>query len=250
MVKEIGYSIIMVLSGIFAVLAASMSISEEIEGRTAVTLMSKPVSRRQFLLGKFGGILLAALFMTVLLGWVFLWIILFKYNYDYGPFAEVIPDPAWVLRLTEDWFGRESTAHLMRGWGFWIHDAWVALPGLVISFCQVMVLLAVAVALATRVPFIVNLIACLLVYFLGHLTPIMTAVTRERLALVHFVAQLFETLLPGLDLFDVGTAVVRPHPLPPLDYALYALNIALYAATFTTITLLFGLILFEDRDLA
>ena len=52
-------------------LAASMLISEEIEGRTAITLMSKPVSRRQFLLGKFVGLLLAALAMTGILSWFF-----------------------------------------------------------------------------------------------------------------------------------------------------------------------------------
>ena len=41
----------MLASAAFGVLVAAVSISEEIEGRTAVTLMSKPVSRRQFLLG-------------------------------------------------------------------------------------------------------------------------------------------------------------------------------------------------------
>ena len=70
MVKELGYDMTMLAAVLFGVLAASMSISEEIEGRTAITLMSKPVSRRQFLLGKFVGILLAALVMTVLLGLV------------------------------------------------------------------------------------------------------------------------------------------------------------------------------------
>src|SRR5258708_34804615 len=54
---------------LFGVLAASMSISEEIEGRTAVTLMSKPVNRRQFLIGKFLGILMACLVMTLIVGW-------------------------------------------------------------------------------------------------------------------------------------------------------------------------------------
>jgi len=44
-----------------------ISINEEIEGRTAVTLMSKPVSRRQFLMGKFVGILTACQFAPVLL---------------------------------------------------------------------------------------------------------------------------------------------------------------------------------------
>src|SRR5262249_27247808 len=53
MMKQIGFDIVMLSSVLFGVLAASMSISEEIEGRTAVTLMSKPVNRRQFLIGKF-----------------------------------------------------------------------------------------------------------------------------------------------------------------------------------------------------
>ena len=53
MMKQIGFDVIMLSAALFGVLAASMSISEEIEGRTAVTLMSKPVNRRQFLIGKF-----------------------------------------------------------------------------------------------------------------------------------------------------------------------------------------------------
>src|SRR5207302_90712 len=68
MVREIGYDTIMLAGVLFTVLAASMSISEEIEGRTAITVMSKPVSRRQFLLGKYVGIFLAGLLMIGLLG--------------------------------------------------------------------------------------------------------------------------------------------------------------------------------------
>src|SRR5262245_15424010 len=107
MVKELGYAFTMLFAGVFAVLAASMSISEEIEGRTAVTLMSKPVSRRQFLLGKFAGILLAALFMTVVLGWVLVWIIIFKQWYDPNLTGEVPPDPAWLVGMSRDLLGAE-----------------------------------------------------------------------------------------------------------------------------------------------
>src|ERR1700730_1351734 len=46
MVHELGYDITMLAGALFAVLPASLSISEEIEGRTAITVMSKPVSRR------------------------------------------------------------------------------------------------------------------------------------------------------------------------------------------------------------
>src|SRR3989440_498367 len=78
MLKELGYDVAMLAAVLFGVLAASMSISEEIEGRTAITLMSKPVSRRQFLLGKFVGILLAASVMTVLIGWCFDGVLIYK----------------------------------------------------------------------------------------------------------------------------------------------------------------------------
>jgi ABC-type transport system involved in multi-copper enzyme maturation permease subunit len=51
--KDSGLTLIMVLSMIVAVWSASVSVSEEVEGRTALTVLSKPVRRRQFILGKF-----------------------------------------------------------------------------------------------------------------------------------------------------------------------------------------------------
>jgi len=250
MVKELGYALTMLAAAAFAVIAASMSVSEEIEGRTAVTLMSKPVSRRQFLLGKFSGILMAALFMTVFLGWFLVWIILFGTGYIRLPGQVDPPDPQWVMDVAHNLFPASSGADLLRGLLLWMDDVVLTLPGLVIGFCQVMVFLAIALALATRLPVVVNWTICLAVYYLGHLTPIMTEVTRREYRLIYFVAQLFDTVLPGLDLFDVGTAVIREAPLPPLEYNLYALNVSIYAVVYTAIALLFGLILFEDRDLA
>src|SRR5437764_791425 len=80
--------------------AASMSISEEIGGRTAVTVMSKPVSRRHFLLGKFAGILLAAMLMTGLLAWIFEGMMWFKLWFD----NETVTDPIW-LESARAWLG-------------------------------------------------------------------------------------------------------------------------------------------------
>jgi ABC-type transport system involved in multi-copper enzyme maturation permease subunit len=252
MVKELCYAFTMLGPAIFGVAAACTSVTEEIEGRTAVTLMSKPISRRQFLLGKFTGITLAGLLMTALMGWVLVWVVVYKNWYDsFSPVNQVdTTDPAWVLSLVESTLPDTTAGELIRGLGVWTHDAITALPGLIIGFCQVAVLTAVAVALATRIPMVVNLTMCLLVYLLGHLTPIMTEVTRVEYKLVYFVAQLFETLLPGLDLFDVGSSIIRDQPLDPVSYGVYTFHVAVYALMYTTIALLVGLILFEDRDLA
>jgi hypothetical protein len=88
------------------------------------------------------------------------------------------------------------------------------------------------------------------VFFLGHLTPLMVQVSQRGLPLVRFMAGVFDTVLPGLEFFDVGPAIVRDTPPPPGEFAVYVGSAALYAVVYTAIALLFGLILFEDRDLA
>jgi ABC-type transport system involved in multi-copper enzyme maturation permease subunit len=176
----------------------------------------------------------------------------YKLSYERGipGQAEPAPDPAWTALLAARIFPASAGGDLLRGMFLWIADADAASPGLMIGFCQVAVLTAVAVALATRLPMVLNLSMCFLVYFLGHLTPIVTEVTQQSYALVRFFARLFETILPGLDLFDVGSAVIRDNPLDPTRYAIYTLNVVLYALTYTAIALLLGLFLFEDRDVA
>jgi ABC-type transport system involved in multi-copper enzyme maturation permease subunit len=261
MVKELCYAFTMLGPAVFAVVAACMSVTEEIEGRTAVTLMSKPIARRHFLLGKFAGISSAALFMTAWMGWVLIWVFLYKSWYDGsvpGNFVDTSGEGWAMSRIEELGLSGSTVGELARGIALWTYDAGASLPGLAIGFCQVSVLTAVAVALATRVPMVVNLTMCLLVYLMGHLTPIMTEVSgridpmtgRPRYALVAFVAQVFETIFPGLDLFDVGSSIIRDLPLDPVDYSIYTLNVALYGLTYTAIALLAGLFLFEDRDLA
>jgi hypothetical protein len=247
MVKELGYDWIILLATLFAVLAASTSISEEIEGRTAVTLMSKPVSRRQFLLGKFAGILLAAFLMTGLLSMVFFLMLWFKPWYDREP----VPPPALIADPSYYWPALGDAINAFwRGVLWWSADAVMLSSGLILGTCQVMVLLAIAVALATRLPMVVNILICLAVFFLGHLTPVLIQVTQTKFKLVQFVARLFDTLLPGLDFFNIGPALTRDVPPDPGRFAIYIGTVTLYALLYTTIALLLGLILFEDRDLA
>jgi hypothetical protein len=86
---------------------------------------------------------------------------------------------------------------------------------------------------------------------MGHLSPILKQVSQDRgSALLRFVAQLFESVLPGLELFNIGAALTRD-PLPETGpFVIYLGTVVGYALVYTTIALLFGLILFEDRDLA
>jgi hypothetical protein len=134
--------------------------------------------------------------------------------------------------------------------GLWTNDMMQINLGLVLGYCQLLVLLAIAVALATRLPMIVNLVVCLVIFFLGHLTPILTAVSQNKYALVNFTAQVFDTILPALEFFNMGPAVVRDTPLPQAQFGEYVLAVTGYSLMYAAVALLLGLILFEDRDLA
>jgi len=258
MVKELGFDIVMLCPVLFGVLNASISVYEEIEGRTAITLMSKPVSRRQFLIGKYVGVLLAAFVMTGLMGLLFPLVLIYKHWYER---MDPVPFPPELTAFLNHILPSIEAPEFYRAIGMWFFQAGEVLPGLILGFCQVMVLLAIAVALATRLPMVVNVPVCLLVYFLGHLTPVLVQVSTPRPGtnpndvpvfkkMVSFVAQVFDTILPGLQFFTLGPAVISDTPLATRDLIDYVSRSLGYAMLYTLIVLLFGLVLFEDRDLA
>lgn len=267
MMKQVDHDVVMLAAVGFGVLAAGFSISEEIEGRTAITLLSKPVSRRQFLLGKYVGILLAALAMTGILAWFMQWSVYLKPILDwYGDASDplriqILPS---LTGLAQTIAPEGEAAGWLRGIALWTADALSLLPGVLLDFGQVMVLVAIASALATRLPMPVTVLSCLLLYFLGHLAPVLLETTRHlqakyqtahgqssgALDLVQFVAQMLNTLVPALEYFNLGPAIVRDRPLPLGEYVGYVAAVLGNALLYTAIALLLGLILFEDRDLA
>lgn len=223
MYKDSGLMTITVLAILVALWTASVSVADEIEGRTALTLLSKPISRRQFVIGKFLGIVWPVLLMFIVLGaWMLLWT---SYKVVYDARETSNPDPNWQLCSSE-----------MIG----------TVPGLVLSFMEVVVLTAISVAISTRLSMIPNLLIVGSIYVLGHLGPLIVQSSVGKNEFVAFFGQLIALVLPVLDHFNIQAAVAGGVRVPP-DYLAWAL---LYCVLYSTVAMLFALILFEDRDLA
>jgi hypothetical protein len=273
MMKQIGFDVVMLAAVLFGVLASSMSISEEIEGRTAVTLMSKPVNRRQFLIGKFLGIILACLVMSLFLSWNLNYALRGMREFDtinnapdpldpLGTPVDKVVDPMTfeaqrsVVPLFEKQVPSAPGKAIARGAGLWFSDTVAHSLGVMLGFGQVMILVAIACALATRLSFIVNIVLCLLIYFMGHLAPVIVQVTEAApgggvgVGLVGFLGKLFDVLLPALEFFNMGPAIIREAPLHLWQFGGYVLTVFGYSVLYSSIALIVGLILFEDRDLA
>jgi len=260
LMKQVGFDVVMLFSGLFGLLTASISVNDEIEGRTAITVISKPVSRRQFFIGKYLGILLACFTMTLLLGWILTWALHIKPRFD--PLDDVI-DPMpfevarWLSPKIDSVVPTVEGSAWARGMGLWLGETTSHHLGLIRIFGQVMILLAICTALATRLQFVVNLVLCLGVFLIGNLSPLMVHVTDKpenagnpALQLVRFIAQLFNAVFPSLDAFDMGPAIIRDTPLSTISFMGFVATVFLYALIYTAISIISGLLLFEDRDLA
>src|SRR5689334_21345884 len=71
MYKSVGLDVVLLVVLISTLFATSKSIYEEIEDRTMLTLMSKPVRKWEVLIGKYLGIVLAAAMAVAILGLIF-----------------------------------------------------------------------------------------------------------------------------------------------------------------------------------
>ena len=241
MLKECGLATLLISGVLLGVWTAGTSITNEIEGKTAMTLLSKPINRRQFILGKYIGIIQGVLWLFVPLTLLFGFVIFYKVGYDQREMSKEIT--AWF-----------QTQQVIGGFELPLpHPARLAvvtqiLPGVVLSFFQVCVLTAVSVAVATRLPMVVNLVVCFAVFVVGNLTPMMVSQGKTVIQneVVTFIARLIATILPSLESFNIYAAVATGRSVPPA----YLGTSLLYGAAYATAMILVAFVLFEDRDLA
>src|SRR5690606_2464922 len=95
MLKDCGLATLLICGLLLAVWTASTSIADEIEGKTAMTLLSKPITRRQFVLGKYVGIMQSVLLLLAVSGTFLLFCVYYKVGYDARESGKEVPP--WVV---------------------------------------------------------------------------------------------------------------------------------------------------------
>lgn len=191
MFKAVGLDVVLIIVLLISLFAASRSVHEEIEDRTMLTLMSKPVGRGQVLMGKFLGLLISAALAVAALGIVLAVCVWLRIPRDFtlpsDPVQEAVAERLYNLRAM----------HLA---GLW--------PQLVLVWMQIGVLIAIGVAISTRFSLVVNLPAALLLYIAGNLTRFIEGAADGGSWFAQAVAFAINTLLPFLAVFDLTDATV------------------------------------------
>ena len=270
LLREIGLSTLF-LAGLFiAIFSASGAVGEEIENKTITTVLSKPVQRPIFIIGKFlgvaGAVALAhyictiALLMAirhgvletvndthdwtvlgtagVIVALAFLLSIFFNYAYDWKFLSTAI-----VLTGILATLGIVFLSFIDRNWQFNPQDNGInALDvyGSVLLLLAAIVIVALAVAFSTRFNIAVTLSACVGVFLLG----LISDYTFGRFAETKIWARIGRFLVPNLQIFWISDAIYEGSEVP-LKYIIIS---ASYAVCYTAAILLFAIALFQRRQ--
>jgi ABC-type transport system involved in multi-copper enzyme maturation permease subunit len=246
MFKAVGLDVILLLVLIATLFATSKSIFDEIEDRTMLTLMSKPVRKWEVLAGKYLGIVLAAGGAGGILGAVLILATYWRIPGDYMIRATSLDDRE--LRTLYE----TRMMHIMG-----------LVPSLFLVWLQISVLAAIGVALSTRFSLVVNLPVVIILYIAGNLARFLFPIADGAGVVYKAFAWGISTLLPYLEIFDLRQRTVYAKiALPGTQFAnekfgtvelsqiwIYVGMALVYAAVYALFALSAGMWIFQNREL-
>ncbi len=272
---DVSLATLMLYGLLTAAFSATGVITREIESHTVLTVVSKPVSRPVFLLGKYLGVTGA-----VMVGYYFLCLVLFMVA-RHGVMetaSDKYDQPVLIFGLTAVGISLVAATfgNYVYGWHFssaltaWavplgtialglvlcIKPTWELqspttdfgnlqlVYGAVMAFCGVLILTAFAVTLATRFSQVMTLMLCAGVFLLGLLSDYyLGGAARTQPGLLF---QVLYKIVPNFQFFWVGDPLTEEIIIPGKQVALAAG----YAGVYSLAVLSAGVAMFHTREVS
>ncbi len=276
MVKEMGLATILVAGLLISAAAASSVVSREIENRTVLTIISKPVGRVEFILGKYLGVLACLFLASYVIGQVLILtsavggfeagplqdvhfpillsmvgmglavliaaaILNFKKNYHFAATAVMLAAPGFTL-VTIVFMVLQVIFAMYWPEGLNIViDVWVIVGGFLVMLA-LFIIAAIAVAVSTRLSAVATILICASIFMLGLLSDyLFYEQTAENI-----FARVAYSVIPNFQVFWLADAIVAGRWVP-LTYIGSSL---LYSMCYIIATLFVAMLLFEDRQVS
>lgn len=210
-IKSLGLGLIAIVGLLIVLMLGINLISVEIERRTIYTILSKPVKRHEFLLGKYLGAMMTLLINLLLMSVVFIGMITWKNNWQ--------PD-----------FG--------------------LLKGTIMIFFQLMLVGSVAMLFSVFTTPVVNFFLTSAVYIVGNMSDYTYSMinAENQNIIVKGFYYIVHYLTPNFANFNVQNPLIHPEVIIKSELQYYGYNI-LYAIGYAAILLIISVLVFEKRDM-
>jgi len=249
MVKDMGFSTATLCGLLVAFFSASTSISNEIEKKTALTVLSKPVSRAEFIIGKYLGIMGTVLVSVVIIGVVLWGTVASKYWFEYYYAERGLEQQIDLQDETLTAKNRRILSMERAVANVGIRDAARdTAKGIFLSLVQVAALAAISVAVSTRLPMVVNIVLCMAVFVFGHISGALYSrvIAAGAGPIREGAVTVLCTILPNLENLNLSWRIAEGSPVS-LNYMLLCLG---YVAVYVVVALYIGAFSLSRRELS
>ncbi|HZO87613.1 MAG TPA: ABC transporter permease subunit [Chthonomonadaceae bacterium] len=207
--KSLGLAAIL-LAGLFITIVTCIYlIPIEIERRTIYTVLSKPVQRYEFVLGKFLGGFATVFVNIAAMGVVFLAMLWLQ-----TPGHHVPPD---------------------------------MFKGIMLTFFQMLLLAALTIFFSTFATPVVNFFLSFGIFLVGNLSSVTDSLTTSRNAIARGVGTLVHYLLPNFGNFNIQNSIIHPQIEIANANAFMMQSIA-YALIYSAVLLILAILIFDRRE--
>jgi ABC-type transport system involved in multi-copper enzyme maturation permease subunit len=234
--------IILIFGALIAITTAVFLIPNEIERRTIYSILSKPIQRWEFFLGKFLGGAMTVGFMVGLMA-VALMLVVFVLAAKPPTSAADLANPSVQQQGVNfaEWMQRGSAEVLL------------VLRGVIVIFFQLVIVTAIATTLSLFLTPTVNFSVTAFIWILGNLQWLVAALANRNeqgqgLFVIPWLARGFYYLVPHFHDFNIMGSIVHPQVPIQVNHWLYAAQVSLYGVAYALLVLLAGVLVFDRKE--
>ena len=214
MIVDLGLSSISVFGLILTVFVGTSMVNKEIEKKTIYLLISKPLRRRDFILGKFFGLSLTLLLIFLAMALCFYAVVAYHKGFDLSLLMPLVPGTAATLLLI---------------------------------YIEVMLLIAGAVFFSTFATPVMSALFTLALYLIGHSSKDILAFAKAAGSgggVVQSLAEVLFMVLPDLERLNLKNTFMLQEALSP---EVVGMSVG-YGLLYTLALLLLGMFVFEGKE--
>jgi len=232
LIKSFGLGLMAIAGALISLVMGVQLIPQEIERRTIYTILSKPVKRYEFIIGKMLGAILTLALNIGIMGVVFIIAVTLKAK------GITMSGVTVASGMTET--GTPIPVHL-----FDMNMVY----GVLTVFLQFMVLTSVVVLFSVFLTPTVNFFMGTAVYILGMFAPMLESVSVAKNvdALTRKVYLVLHTILPNFDYFNVTNTLLHPEATI-VNVGAYTLKVTIYALMYVLVMILVAVLAFEKKE--
>jgi hypothetical protein len=236
--KSVAFVILLVFGGLISITTSIFLIPNEVEKRTIYSVLSKPVQRWEFFIGKFLGgaftVLITLGLMAIVMG-----VVVFMMSAQPPAGVELTATVTQKAQQLDvgDWFRR----------GF--RELAVITRGTSVIYFELVVLTAIATTLSLFLTPTVNFAVTALFFIVGSFQDVLAAWTRRPdLLVARWVAMAFYYVTPHFQDFNIMGSIVHPEVALKSSPVLYAIQVSAYGVVYAMVVLMAGILAFDVKE--